>query len=106
MDNFKNLKEDKDLFPYEYGVKDYGYMRESVFSLLRRQELASNFDLILKHMEKVGFEFFSPGGSFKRKLIVYLSQYMNYQIRFPRAGNYLLWVIIVIIVQIVVIGDL
>ena len=49
MGNYKNLKEDKEFFPYEYGSSRYENMQESVFSLLRRQELASNFDLILKH---------------------------------------------------------
>ena len=42
MDNFKNHKEDKDLFPYEYGASSYDHMRESIFALLRREELASS----------------------------------------------------------------
>ena len=87
MENYKNLKEDNDLFPYEYGSSRYENMRESVFSLLRRQELESNFDLIYKHMDENGVVFSSPGGSFQRKLLVNLSHYMNYNIRQPRRGE-------------------
>ena len=28
MDNFKNTREDKELFPYEFGAKNYNDMRE------------------------------------------------------------------------------
>ena len=87
MESYKNLKEDNDLFPYEYGSSRYEDMRESVFSLLRRQELESNFDLIYKHMDENGVVFSSPGGSFQRKLLVNLSHYMNYHIRYPRRGE-------------------
>ena len=87
MENYKNLKEDKEFFPYEYGSSRYENMRESVFSLLRRQELESNFDLIYKHMDENGVVFSSPGGSFQRKLLVNLSNYMNYHIRYPRRGE-------------------
>ena len=87
MEDYKNLKEDNDLFPYEYGSSRYENMRESVFSLLRRQELESNFDLIYKHMDENGVVFSSPGGSFQRKLLVNLSLYMNYHIRYPRRGE-------------------
>jgi hypothetical protein len=87
MESYKNLKEDNDLFPYEYGSSRYEDMRESVFSLLRRQELESNFDLIYKHMDENGVVFSSPGGSFQRKLLVNLSLYMNYHIRYPRRGE-------------------
>ena len=87
MENYKNLKEDKEFFPYEYGSSRYENMRESVFSLLRRQELESNFDLIYKHMDENGVVFSSPGGSFQRKLLVNLSHYMNYNIRQPRRGE-------------------
>ena len=87
MENYKNLKEDKEFFPYEYGSSRYENMRESVFSLLRRQELESNFDLIYKHMDENGVVFSSPGGSFQRKLLVNLSHYMNYHIRYPRRGE-------------------
>jgi hypothetical protein len=87
MGNYKNLKEDKEFFPYEYGSSRYENMQESVFSLLRRQELESNFDLIYKHMEENGVVFSSPGGSFQRKLLVNLSHYMNYHIRYPRRGE-------------------
>ena len=87
MENYKNLKEDNDLFPYEYGSSRYEDMREYVFSLLRRQELESNFDLIYKHMDENGVVFSSPGGSFQRKLLINLSHYMNYHIRYPRRGE-------------------
>ena len=87
MENYKNLKKDKEFFPYEYGSSRYENMRESVFSLLRRQELESNFDLIYKHMDENGVVFSSPGGSFQRKLLVNLSNYMNYHIRYPRRGE-------------------
>ena len=52
MDNFKNLKEDKDLFPYEYGAEDYRDMRGPIKALLRREELSPNFDLLKKHIEE------------------------------------------------------
>ena len=84
MDNFKNHKEDKDLFPYEYGASSYDHMRESIFALLRREELASSIRSIYKHMEENGVVFSSPGASFKRKFCNNLSQYMNYRIRYPR----------------------
>ena len=64
-------------------------MREVCFNLYKLKELESDIELLYKHMEEVGIQFFSPGGSFKRKFMVYLSQYMNYKIRFPRQGNYL-----------------
>ena len=84
MGNCKNLREDNDLFPYEYGVSRYDNMREPIFDLLRRKDLASNIDLIQKHMFDNGVVFSSPGGSFKRKFLVLLSHYMNYRIRYPR----------------------
>ena len=89
MENYKNLKEDNDLFPYEYGSSRYEDMRESVFSLLRRQELESNFDLIYKHMEENGVVFSSPGGSFQRKLLAFLTRYMNYRLRHPHRAEIL-----------------
>ena len=52
-----------------------------------REELASNIDLIYTHMDENGVIFSSPGGSFKRKLIINLSHYMNYNIRQPRRGE-------------------
>ena len=57
------------------------------FSLLRRQELAFKIDLIYTHMEENGVVFSSQGGSFQRKLLVNLSHYMNYHIRYPRRGE-------------------
>jgi len=89
MEKFKNTREDKDLFPYEYGAENYNDMREVCFNLYKLKELESDLKHLYKHMEEVGIQFFSPGGSFKRKFMVYLSQYMNYKIRFPRQGNYL-----------------
>ena len=89
MEGYKNLKEDNDLFPYEYGSSRYEDMRESVFSLLRRQELESNFDLIYKHMEENGVVFSSPGGSFQRKLLAFLTRYMNYRLRHPHRAEIL-----------------
>jgi hypothetical protein len=90
MENYKNLMEDHDLFPYEYGVSRYDNMREPIFDLLRRKDLASNIDLIQKHMFDNGVVFSSPGGSFKRKFLVLLSHYMNYRIRYPRHAEVLI----------------
>ena len=89
MGNCKNMREDNDLFPYEYGVSRYDNMREPIFNLLRRKDLASNIDLIQKHMLDNGVIFSSPGGSFKRKFLVLLSDYMNYRIRYPRHAEVL-----------------
>ena len=89
MDNFKNHKEDKDLFPYEYGALSYDHMRESIFALLRREELASSIRSIYKHMEENGVVFSSPGGSFQRKLLAFLSRYMNYRLRHPHRAEIL-----------------
>ena len=90
MENYKNLMEDHDLFPYEYGVSRYDNMREPIFDLLRRKDLASNIDLIQKHMFDNGVVFSSPGGSFQRKFLVLLSDYMNYRIRYPRHAEVLI----------------
>ena len=85
MDNYKNTREDKDLFPYEYGaeyLKDD--MANSILTLFRREELKSHFDQIWEHID----EFSIPGNnSFKRKVLHYLSDYMNYKIRYR--GTYL-----------------
>ena len=81
MDNYINQKKDKKFFPYEYGTSRYGQMREPIFGLLRREELAPNIGFIYKHFEDSGVVFSSPGGSFKRKFLCYLSQYMNSGIR-------------------------
>ena len=89
MENFKNAREDKDLFPYEYGADNYNDMREVCFNLYKSKELKPDLEHLYKHMEEVGIQFFSPGGSFKRKFMVYLSQYMNHKIRSPRQGDYL-----------------
>ena len=42
MENYKNLEDDNNFFPYEYGASSYDHMRESIFALLRREELASS----------------------------------------------------------------
>jgi len=89
MENYKNLSEDNDLFPYEYGVSRYDNMHESIFSLLRRKELSPNIGLIQKHMLDNDGVFSSPGGSFNRKFFVLLSQYMNCRIRYPRHAEVL-----------------
>ena len=87
MENYKNLKEDKKFFPYEYGASRYSQTSRSIMKLSIREELASNIDLIYTHMDENGVVFSSPGGSFKRKLIINLSHYMNYHIRQPRRGE-------------------
>ena len=87
MENYKNLEDDNNFFPYEYGASSYDHMRESIFALLRREELASSIRSIYKHMEENGVVFSSPGASFKRKFCNNLSQYMNYRIRYPRRGE-------------------
>ena len=71
MEDYKNLKEDNDLFPYEYGSLIYNdaMMNKRILDLFRRKELESNMDLIYKHMEENGVVFSSPGGSFQRKLL-------------------------------------
>ena len=89
IDNFKNTREDKDLFPYECGAEDYRDMMQICFAMLKLEEFRSHIELILEHMLEVGIEFSSPGGSFKRKFMVYMSQYLNFKIRYPRAGEYL-----------------
>ena len=77
MENYKNLKEDKEFFPYEYGASRYSQTSGSIMKLSIREELASKIVLIYTHMEENGVLFSSPGGSFKRKLIINLSHYMN-----------------------------
>ncbi len=81
MENYINLKEDKNFFPYEYGVSSYDAMHKPFFDLLKREELGPNIDLICKEMLDNGVVFSSPGGSFERKFLVFFSQYMNYRIR-------------------------
>jgi len=81
MENYLNQRKDKIFFPYEYGTAMYDEMREPIFGLLRREELAPNIGFIYKHLEDSGVIFSSPGGSFKRKFLCYLSQYMNSGIR-------------------------
>ena len=88
-DNFINTMEDNDLFPYECGAKDYRDMMPICFAMFKSEEFKSHIELILEHMLATGIEFSSPGGSFKRKFLVYMSQYLNFKIRFPRAGEYL-----------------
>ena len=83
MENYKNLKEDKEFFPYEYGASRYSQTSESIMKLSIREELASNINLIYTHMEDNGVLFSSPGGSFKRKLLAFLTRYMNYRLRHP-----------------------
>jgi len=87
MEYYKNLKEDKEFFPYEYGASRYSQTSDAILQLSVREELASNIDLIYTHMDENGVIFSSPGGSFKRKLIINLSHYMNYNIRQPRRGE-------------------
>ena len=81
MANYLNQRKDKIYFPYEYGTGMYDQMREPIFGLLRREELAPKIGFIYKHLEDCGVIFSSPGGSFKRKFLCYLSQYMNSGIR-------------------------
>ena len=87
MENYKNLREDKGFFPYEYGASRYSQTSDAILQLSVREELASNIDLIYTHMEENGVVFSSPGGSFQRKLLVNLSHYMNYHIRYPLRGE-------------------
>ena len=93
MEDYKNLKEDNDLFPYEYGSLIYNdaMMNKRILDLFRRKELESNMDLICKHMEENGVVFSSPGGSFQRKLLAFLSRYMNYRLRHPHRSEIKLW---------------
>ncbi len=81
MANYLNQRKDKIYFPYEYGTGMYDQMREPIFGLLRREELEHKIYNIYKHLEDCGVIFCSPGGSFKRKFLCYLSQYMNSGIR-------------------------
>ena len=91
MEDYKNLKEDNDLFPYEYGSLTYynAMMSKRILDLFRRIELESNMDLICKHMEENGIVFSSPGRSFQRKLLAFLSRYMNYRLRHPHRAEIL-----------------
>jgi hypothetical protein len=61
MENYKNLKEDKEFFPYEYGASRYSQTSRSIMKLSIREELASNIDLIYTHMDENGVVFSSPG---------------------------------------------
>jgi len=85
MEDYENLREDKEFFPYEYGSLTYYnvMMSKRILDLFRRIELESNMDLICKHMEENGVVFSSPGRSFQRKLFTALSRYMNYRLRHP-----------------------
>ena len=87
IDNFKNNREDKDFFPYEYGAEDIDDMKSVCFTMFGSKEFESNLDLILKHLLDVGIQFSSPGGSFKRKFWVNMSRYLNFKLRYPRAGE-------------------
>ena len=71
MEDYKNLKEDNDFFPYEYGSLIYNdaMMNKRILDLFRRKELESNMDLIYKHMEENGVVFSSPGREFSKKII-------------------------------------
>ena len=89
MENYKNLKEDKEFFPYEYGASRYSQTSGSIMKLSIREELASKIDLICKHMEENGIVFSSPGRSFQRKLLAFLSRYMNYRLRHPHRAEIL-----------------
>ena len=91
MEDYKNLKEDNDLFPYEYGSLIYNdvMMNKRILDLFRRKEVESNMDLICKHMEENGVVFSSPGRSFQRKLLAFLSRYMNYRLRHPHRAEIL-----------------
>ena len=91
MENYKNLKEDKEFFPYEYGSLIYNdaMMNKRILDLFRRKEVESNMDLIYKHMEENGVVFSSPGRSFQRKLLAFLSRYMNYRLRHPHRAEIL-----------------
>ena len=64
-------------------------MMQICFAMFKSEEFKSHIELILEHMLAAGIQFSSPGGSFKRKFLVYMSQYLNFKIRFPRAGEYL-----------------
>ena len=50
MENYLNQRKDKIYFPYEYGTAMYDEMREPIFGLLRREELAPNIGFIYKHL--------------------------------------------------------
>ena len=91
MEGYKNLKEDKEFFPYEYGSLIYNdaMMNKRILDLFRRKELESNMDLICNHMEENGVVFSSPGGSFQRKLLAFLTRYMNYRLRHPHRAEIL-----------------
>jgi hypothetical protein len=71
MEDYKNLKEDNDLFPYEYGSLIYNdaMMNKRILDLFRRKEVESNMDLIYKHMEENGVVFFKSRGEFSKKII-------------------------------------
>ena len=46
MENYKNMREDKRFFPYEYGASRYSQTSDAILQLSVREELASNIDLI------------------------------------------------------------
>jgi len=79
MENYKNLMEDNDLFPYEYGASGFdSKMFELIKDFIRRESVGSNLDLIRTYLLD------RPNNGFPRELSKQLSRYMNYRIRYPR----------------------
>jgi hypothetical protein len=90
MGNCKNLREDNDLFPYEYGVSEYHHMREPIYDLYEKKDLQSNINLLKKYMLDNYLINLNAGESVKRKFLKLLSDYMNYRIRYPRHAEVLI----------------
>ena len=84
MGNYKNLREDNDLFPYEYGASGYSVkMFELIKDFIRRESEGTNLDIIRTYLLD------RPNNGFPRELLKQLSRYMNYQIRYPRHAELL-----------------
>ena len=82
MENYKNLREDNDLFPYEYGASGYNVkMFELIKDFIRRESEGSNLDLIRTYLLD------RPNNGFPRELSKQLSRYMNYRVRYPRHAD-------------------
>ena len=85
MENYKNMREDNDLFPYEYGASGYSVkMFELIKDFIRRESDGSNLDLIRTYLLD------RPNNGFPRELLKQLSRYMNYRIRYPRHAEVLI----------------
>ena len=75
MENYKNLMEDHDLFPYEYGASGHSVkMFELIKDFIRRESEGSNLDLIRTYLLD------RPNNGFPRELSKQLSDNWKFKI--------------------------